>query len=730
MPESTQQQPTQQTPQQQGQTPTAQPAATPATQLPTGVGTGAAATLTPGMMPSAMPTMMGGVGGMVPSAPGATASPPATGPGPSFASTDDQEGEDLYRAVAKLAPFSSMGAISMNNGDNLKISCYFVNKFAIDPENTIYFRYGTDIKNISITDSVTKFGTMASVDIVDNGGLMASIMQSQMSYYFVISILNITEDSSENNSDSGSKIEKGILYQPYIFDVDFIDAASSDETKGKMYRVHLMDIISATLKKVSYGNLLLQYTSFPNCTNFADVYRHFIEYAALVINLSHDKKYKIPQLLYLGGSINDNINTIIKDVILKDVTIDTPLYSLLDKFYNLASRELEVPEHFAAKAEVKGMVSTPLMLNDEWEDMEGFYRNYYKDHDSDIMTENITYEGTITVQALMLRRGLYLKHLQMPFQLAFGDKPHVYETINPKYSEGKIDESELEFNPMNGYTNSTIDSIIELPVNANTAGLAWKNLALMNDGSAGSTNALIYWNWIHEYYRNVYLNYENNFIKKKFNKEVKPPIEPHFNKLDKLNLVGGDRDTFAKINANTIRLRSNDPVKEALWHVGRAIKSYIFLNALYGFKIKGNIIRHPGEIIKINAAARGDMEADTPQSIPGGFNTIIAGYTLSYITQITHTFVGSRYEDIVYATKLCDIDEISKNDNVGRTTEKTAEGVPTNAANTQQTTANSTGNNNTSGTNPLQNSSAPQAANSTSASATPNASGTPATPQQ
>lgn len=601
----------------------------------------------------------------------------AAGPAGSstFSNSDDQEGEDLYTAVAKLAPFANMGSIPMNNGDTLKIACYLVNKALINEESTIYFKYGTDIKNISITDSVTKFGTTASIDIIDNGGGLTTLLQYQMSYYFVISILNVIDDGTDKMENTENKIEQGIFYQPYIFELDFVETISSDRSKSKIYRLYLSDIISSTLKKVSYGNLLLEYTAFPNCSNFGDVYRYFIDYAALIINLTHNKKYKIPKTLMLGGSINDNLNTIIKDVILKDVTIDTPLYDLLNKFYSTASRELEVPEHFAAKAEVKGMVSVPLLLNEEWEDLSATYRRYYNDHDSDSMVETLSLEGSVTVNSQLFKRGLYLKHLQMPFQLLFGDKPKVYEIINPKYSEGMIDESEVDFNPMNGFTNSPVDDMVEIPIDQYTSAVAWKNLALMSDGAQGAANALIYWNWIFEYYKNVYLNYENNIIKKKYNKETLPPANPHFNIVDKLNLVGGDKDTFAKINAVTIRMRSMDPIKEALWHVGRSVKSYIFMNDLYGFKIKGNIIRHPGEIIKINAPNKNDAEADSVSSIAGGINTLSAGYTLSYITQITHSFNGTRYEDIIYATKICNIDDIIEEKAEIPTT---GDGVPTN----------------------------------------------------
>ena len=668
---------------------------TPTTPTP-GAGTATQGAITPGATAT---TPMGTAATSVPSAGNATSTPVEA---KAFESKDDQEGEDIYEAVAKLAPFESFNGTVMNTGDNLKIACYMVYKPKMNYDTTIQLKYGQDIQSIAITDTVSSFGTFATVDIVDTSGNFTSLLEYQLSYYFVITILNVTHSEGP---ETGAKVEHGILYQPYIFEIDSVESLSDDGEKGKIYRLTLSDIISATLKKVSYGNLLLHNTSFPNLNNFAEVYQALVDYAALIINLTHNKKYKLPKTLYLGGGINDSLNPIIKDVVLKDVLIDTPLYALMDRVYKMAAREMSVSENFAKRAEVKGMVLTPLMLMDEWEDTNGTYRKYYQDHDSDEFTLGITYPPSIvdeymsggnrrqssvaTIYTEYLKRGLYLKHLQMPFQLVFGDKEaaQVYEVINPRYAGDVIDTTDYFFHPMNGYTNTTVDSIVELPIDAHLATASWKNISIMSDGTTGATNALIYFNWILEYYKSSYLYFEENIFNKLFGREAQPVVDPIFNLIDKADLCGGEKETFAKINSITVRLRSSDPVKEALWHVGRSLKSYIFLNAMSGFKIKGNIIRHPGEIIKINTDSSFDpkKEIETPGPTVGGIDSNELGFSLGYITSVTHVFNGAEFQDIVYATKICKPGHITFDPK--SIPQTNSEGVP--GANNNQTPATS-----------------------------------------
>lgn len=664
----------------QAAAPTTPAATTPApesTPLPGG-GT-SSGVITPG--PTATDPNGNPISTEVPSAGNATPnSTSESSSGPAVTLDDDgQEGENLYEAVCKFAPFNSIKPISMSNKDNVKIGCYMVHRMHMNAQSTIHLKYGSEVNNILIRNGMTEYGTHASVTVTDTTGALTSAIQFQSNYYFVIAIMNVYNEDS---------LESGLIFQPYIFEIDKVDVLSSDG-KTKVYKLMLSDIISATLKKVSYGNMLLQYPEMPNAANFGELYNYFVEYAAAIINVIHNKKYKIPKKIFFKSLNSDSINPIIKGVIFKDLPIDTTAYNLLNKIFIVASRELEVPSNFSKKAEVKGAVLTPLFLTDEWEDASGLYRSTYNTDTNEKVVIDFAIPGEVPFKAKLFRRSLAMKHLQMPFQIAFGqDSSSVYETFNPKYNDGILSDEDQFFNPMNGFTNSIIDGAVEVPFDGAAVGLGWRNLALMADTPSGGTNALIYFNWMYEYYKNVYLNYEENKFRKEFKKALVPVVDPNFHQVEINNLHGGDADFFAKANASVVKLRSEDPIKEALMHVGRTIKSFIFMNALTGFKVNGNIIRHPGEIIKINNPSNGPDD-EVPQQPLGGADSIKNGYGLFYITHVMHMFSGTQYEDIIYATKLCNIysaEEIEAEET--RIKEQAAANAGTNNTNSNTTSTN------------------------------------------
>jgi hypothetical protein len=81
------------------------------------------------------------------------------------------------------------------------------------------------------------------------------------------------------------------------------------------------------------------------------------------------------------------------------------------------------------------------------------------------------------------------------------------------------------------------------------------------------------------------------------------------------------------------------------------------MNSFFGFKIKGSILRHPGEIIKITSSAK-DAGTDGGTSAVGGIEGSIAGFSLGYITNVIHTFKGNKFLDLIYASRICSIDKV------------------------------------------------------------------------
>lgn len=566
------------------------------------------------------------------------------------------DGKDLYDSLAKLSIFNAVESVKFSDGYNRKIDCFFVDKFNLTQEGCFHYVYGREVKSISINHNISSFGVTASVEINDTNGSLTTVVERANNFYFVVSIYNAGDEDISGNSS-------GFMPQPYVFDVEDITVKSPDGFPSKIYQISLIDIISGALKKVSYGNFLLEYPAFVNSNNFVELYLTIIEYAAKIIYYSHNKQYNIDNKIYFVDDIADSINEFLKSVILKDLPISMSCYQLLNYIYKHAAKEIQIPSHF--EGDNPGNVLIPLFLQEEIEDISGSYRDFFKRNVSKEITDKLNFPATsgapFNVNATLIRKGLYARNLLMPFELAFnsgsaGGKSIIYENINPFVDEKfNILASEKIYNPSNGIVISPLEDTVDIPPDASITGFGWKNLALIADTPNGSGNMLIYFNWIYEFYKAVFLNDKNSVLKEKLKKFISPANDPHFHMMEISNLTGGDAETFAKINANTIVLKSTDTLKEALYHVGRTLKSYIMLNSLFGFKIKGDILRHPGEIIKINSAVKA-VEDESPAGIIGGTDAASNKFVLAFTNSVTHNFNGNQFNDLIYATKICVIE--------------------------------------------------------------------------
>lgn len=575
-----------------------------------------------------------------------------------FSSDTETQGEDLFESVTQLCTFADMESNQLSSGNNVKIDCFFVDKLDLSNKNAIHFKYGLEVKGFSINKSISQYGTTGTIELVDVNGILPYIIEKQSTFYCVIGIFEISKSSTDIipiETYGGWQYEHGYIYQPYIFEIEEAKIISPDSSKNKIYKIDLLDIVSAALKKITYGNLILQYPTFINSQHFGEVYQTILDYAGLIINLNHNKKYKIDTKINFSDDIEDSINEIIKNVVLKDFPIDSNVYNLLNHVYTHAAREIEPPASFTG--DKPGNILIPILLQDEFEDISGIYRKYFK-RDMELSLSKLFHfhSDSRWVAGDMIKRGFYLKGISMPFELAFKLNPEqsiIYESINPKTTENGLDPVEQKFLCMNGFSFQPIKDSIEIPPSSQFTGLSLKNLSLLSDTTGGSSNMLIYFNWIFEYYKAAFLNGDDNILNALLNKKIVPNMDPHFHTLENGSDV--DQESFAKMNSVTIKTKSNDAVKEALYYVGRTLKSYVFLNSLFGFKIKANLFRHPGEIIKIgNEESKG--ESESPVSNLGGLNAVLTGFSMAFMTHVTHIFRGSLAEDIIYATKVCDFE--------------------------------------------------------------------------
>jgi len=562
---------------------------------------------------------------------------------------------DLFYYVAKLCKMQYREGINFNDNIQRKIACFLVDKTIMSDDGIIDFIYGQNINKIDIHQSMSDYGTTATIEVEDISGALTMALELQNNFYCVVGIFDII-NQSEN--DKGVRLQDGYMYQPYIFGIENATVISPEGTPSKTYQIKLRDIISHTLKSISYGNLLLEYPSFINSNNFAELYDCLLNYAAKIIQLNHNNNFKINTDIFYIDDITDNVNDIIRYIVLDGLPITLTCYDLLNHIFKHAAREVKPPENF--NGEAVGNILIPMTLHDEFEDISGMYKTYFKRDQTKNVTEKISFttpDGMFSTSGHYIKRGFYAKCILKPFELAFNNKVDnvlIYENINPaRDSDDNLLPEEKLFFASNGLVFSQIKNNIELPPDNSVVEITFKNLAILSDNLNGNNNILVYFKWIYEYYKAAFLNGQDSLLYKKLEKNINPNITPHFHILESNLESDIDNELFARLNSNTIIAKSPNTILEALYYVGRVIKTYIFMNNLFGFDIKGNIFRHPGEIIKINVS--GDTEDESITGTIGGLEAKSNKFVLAYTTSITHRLNGSTIEDLIYANKICSI---------------------------------------------------------------------------
>ncbi len=594
------------------------------------------------------------------SVPTLNSSSPST---PTTVSSTTIASDDLFETLASYSGFELIQSQTFNDGMRRKISCFFIDKATMKKEDIFHCRYGKEVKSLIIDQKVTKFGIDASVEIEDISGSLTSVLNGQSNFYFVVTIFELLgEDDGSNNPDSkpkeiNCKQEEGLVYQPYVFEIESMEPISPDGNPITIYRIQLLDIVSATLKKVSYGNLLLRHPEFPNSSNFVELLQTLLDFAGEIINFNHNKSFSINTQITLVDDVADSINDIIKGIVLYEIPIVTTCYDLLNHIHKYTAREVQPPSNF--KGDIPGNVLLPIILQDEFPDLSAHYKQYFNRQENNSSLKTLAFTSSIlNVTSKLIKREFTAKCILMPFEMAFTNKIEkclIYENINPlQDAKGKLQQIEEYFTPSNGLVISPISENIDIMPPNSLIGFGWKNLSLLSETPSGGANLLVYFNWIYEFYKAAFLNEGQSYIGSKLGKQIQPSIDPHFHKMETANLTGGDGETFAKINSNTIMLKTSDTTKEALFYVGRTLKSFIFLNAMFSFKINGASLRHPGEIIKITT----ELSDKDNESSTGGIGNVEAlknNFVLAYTTAITHIFNNNSYSNMIHANKICSI---------------------------------------------------------------------------
>ena len=106
------------------------------------------------------------------------------------------------------------------------------------------------------------------------------------------------------------------------------------------------------------------------------------------------------------------------------------------------------------------------------------------------------------------------------------------------------------------------------------------------------------------------------------------------------------------MNSFSVHTETEDSLNEALRVVGKNICMFLLGNESYQFRIRGNMLRRPNEIIKF---VYGGLSKDTQQTLSAFLNLGLCEYSYLYVKRIGHYFRGKDYWNDVSTCKIAEI---------------------------------------------------------------------------
>lgn len=247
-------------------------------------------------------------------------------------------------------------------------------------------------------------------------------------------------------------------------------------------------------------------------------------------------------------------------------------------------------------------------------------------------------------------RNITMRDFFMPFYLCFSytDKggPYIFEDIN---------DAKIPMSTLNGKINDNLQSLTFHSIDKATVDKRWKNAIFLSVNGSGSDCTLIFFDWFYKFFLKAFLNSSKVGGTSKYISNV----IPDFYLFSLRHGVGYAAEAkektfnnmFDEYNAYTVALDTKDTANEALREMGKNLASLVLLNDSFKLSLKGNLLRRPNEIIRLNVS---DQQDGTDMQLPIFTNLSGDSSLFVYIRQVTHVFRGDTYINNIIASKICE----------------------------------------------------------------------------
>ena len=565
------------------------------------------------------------------------------------------------------------------NCQNYKISVFLVFKPIVDkkmfnPNQVIWLEYPKNITQIILEDNLQTIGFKGYIDIKNDGSQFDTFLNRCNLFYLV---MNITEYDA-----NGTPIVK---YEPYIFDISYVQNISSPMEKQQILRIGLIDIVTSILEQHSFASVIQWNSQIKEYNSYKEVYATIFDYVKdhLITCFANKFEYKKELLFkkgdkFLGKELcggEGDLRLLVKETFEK-IHPDSSIKEALEIIYKDSCTALKTPTEFTEVYSTIGDVLIPFFFKEELPDPLYIYTtgaqqaNNFKNtggedfwervkQSSKNNKEPIEYNQMYGGKAPMLMyRQMTMRDIYLPFFLAFaGDKySAIYENINPTTIDDKLI-------PLNGEYRGNVYEMTYNPVKLRNMSKLWKNVIFVGvaGDSTSGTSTLIFFSWFYDFFTNVFLNESvySGAIKK-----MSPNVTPAFHAMMAAHNIAHYTGTIndkkkgftSKIdehNSYIYTSKTKDTLNECMRVMGKNVASFILVNDSYSFTIHGNLRRRPNEIIKYNYSPLSDD--GSTQNLTISTDIGMGDYTYMYVSQVIHKFIGNEYHNTIRAYKFADV---------------------------------------------------------------------------
>ncbi len=189
--------------------------------------------------------------------------------------------------------------ISTNSG-KYKISIFFTPKFITSSDifttqQCLFLKFNDTVESLVLEDDIERIGMKGYIDVINKSSILDTFLGRHNNYYVVI---NITQ-YADNFASIFGKQQVLVKYEPYIFDVDYVQNLSNPQKEQKKLRIGLVDIATSILKTHSIVSVIKFDKSITKSNSYKEVFKKILDYIKNYIKINTNNKYQYKKdLLY------------------------------------------------------------------------------------------------------------------------------------------------------------------------------------------------------------------------------------------------------------------------------------------------------------------------------------------------------------------------------------------------------------------------------------------------